>query len=178
MSLKEDTNGLPQTFFVFKLEWYTFNIHADYQVYMLSNFRKRASEVIGRQTNLIAGKLTSETVKQIMFGEMIDDPLQGIQTFWGQGQFSKNMWLRILSDYLCKVTWASVFLRQNFLKNVLSTCMYSICRVEIFYQFLQCTVPDKFEHDPNFLPFILFYTLKLKHKLQWCVQGRVVVTYK
>ena len=52
-----------------------------------------------------------------------------------------------------------------------STCMYSIYRVEIFYQFLQCTVPDKFEHDSNFVPFILFYTLKLKHNYNELSRG-------
>ena len=112
-----------------------------------ANSQKRGSEVKERRTNLKADELPSETVKQILFGEMINDPLQGIQKFWGQGQLPKNMWLLPLSGYLYKVTWACVFLRQNFLKNVLSTCMYSICRVEVFYQFLQCTVPDKFERD-------------------------------
>ena len=31
-----------------------------------------------RRTNLKADELPSETVKQILFGEMLDDPLQGI----------------------------------------------------------------------------------------------------
>ena len=76
---------------------------------------------------------------------------------------SLKMCLLTLPGYLCKVTWASV--------PEFSTCMYSIYRVEIFYQFLQCTVPDKFEHDPNFLPFILFYTLKLKHNYNELSRG-------
>ena len=64
---------------------YTFNIHVDCQVYMLSDFQansqKRGSEVKERQTNLIADKLPSATIKQILFGEMLDNLHQGIQAF-------------------------------------------------------------------------------------------------
>ena len=166
MSLKEDTNGLPQTFFFFKLEGYTFNIHADCQVYMLSDFpgeqpktRKRSERTTDQSEGRWVAKWDCKA-----------------NIVWRNARWSTPGYYIICGYSLCRVIFAKwhehlcscvrIFLKTHY--QLACTAYvglkFSINFYNVLYQINLSVM--------NFVPFILFYSSKLKHNYNELSRGR------
>ena len=141
MSLKGVSNGLPQTFFPFKLEGHTFNIHADCQVCMLSDFP-------GEQPK--TSKRSKRTRDQ---SEVRGNSLKICRVIFAKWH-----------EHLC-------FRARIFLKTHYQLACTAYVGLKFSVNFDNVLYQTNLSMKLNFVPFILFYGLKLKHSYDELSRG-------